>query len=88
MKHILTETRDLPLEQTTITLRYELTAEETDGTVQYGAAVVNLTSGERAYIGGLTADRARAETFFRRVCNGLVTPVTLRDTAEDFAAEA
>ncbi len=87
MKRILTEIRTLSMGTGAVSLRYDLTAAEREGVLEYGAAVTNESSGEQAAVQGLTPDRDSAVAFFRRISGGTVTPVTLMDVAEDFVAE-
>ncbi len=87
MEHIMTKTGALHTDAQTISLRYELTAQNCGGTVQYGVSVTNEGTGEQAALADLTGDLQRAQAFFARISSGLVTPVTLRETAEDFVAE-
>ena len=87
MKHILTEIRSFPTTEGTMTLRYELLAETAAGLTQYGAAVTNEGTGEQVRVMELTSDQNLASEFFDKISRGLVTPVTMRDVAEDFVAE-
>lgn len=87
MEHILTEMKKVATEQGNMTLRYELLAETKEGMTQYGAAVTNENTEERTRVMELTADRGRAAEFFGRISRGNVTPMTMREVAEDFVAE-
>lgn len=70
-----------------ITVSYELLEHSEGGESRYGVSAENQNTGERAEIGDITSVRARAEQFFNLLIVGQVTPVTLRDAAEDFVAD-
>mgnify|MGYP007101921976 CR=1 FL=1 len=66
-------------------LRYTLTGTNREGCVRYGVTVA-CESGEEA-VEDLTARFDRALMFFRQIVRCGVTPVSLKEVAEDFAAE-
>lgn len=70
-----------------ITVSYELLEHLEEGECRYGVSAENQNTGERAEIGDITSKRDRAEQFFNLLIVGQVTPVTLKDAAEDFVAE-
>ena len=86
MKLILTETRWIETPAEDLSIRYELLSGDGSGTAQYSVRLLNENTGEIAEVRDLTADEGRALRFFDSVLRGSVTPVTLREIAEDFAA--
>ncbi len=88
MKQILTIDKQVAFPAGTNRLRYRLLAETgPGGTAHYGVAAEILETGECREVHGLTTDAALAREFLRRIARGAVTPLSLREVAEDFAAE-
>lgn len=87
MHTIMTAEETIRTEDRDITVSYELLEHSEGGVCRYGVSAENQNTGERAEIGDITSVRARAEQFFQLLIVGQVTPVTLRDAAEDFAAD-
>jgi len=54
----------------------------------YGVSIENRKTGEKAQVEDLTGNDALARLYFNRLVQGHVTPLCLKETAEDFIAEA
>ena len=80
---ILKENRNLSVEGCLLPITYRLYLEEGG----YAVDVKNERTGETVRIQDLTTKPETARTFFNRVVQGMATPVTLQDLAEDFLAE-
>ncbi len=52
----------------------------------YGISVKNQRSGESSTIGDISTNKVLSEQLFDLVLGGFVTPITLKDVAEDFVA--
>lgn len=87
MNTLVEETASLETEQMCCPLRYVLAAQMVEGSERFAVAVRNERTGEQAQVADLTSDRQRAMDFFLKIVRGLVTPVTLREVAEDFVAQ-
>ena len=70
-------------------LCYDLTESVLNGHVCFGARVSTTLFGaeESAYIEDLSPNFERAERFVMLIADNSVLPCTLKDIAEDFAAE-
>ena len=55
--------------------------------MEYGASILDLSTGEEASLPNLTTRRERADLFLSRLIRGGATPVSLVELAEDFVAE-
>lgn len=86
MKTLLHETRELIGGQICCTLDYTLLAQMQGAAARFGVSVKNEQTGETAEVMDVTGDRQQAVAFFKSVVRGQVTPVTLREVAEDFVA--
>lgn len=51
---------------------------------RYGITVTNEDSGESGTVSDISSIRDVSEAFFELILGGFVTPITLRDVAEDF----
>lgn len=85
-------TREIKVEPLrTIRLEYYVMEEfaESEETAAYGIAVVKKENDitETEVTGGISYDRAFVEEMADRLMEGLVTPMTLVDTADDWITE-
>lgn len=87
MQTIMTAEETIRTEGRNITVCYQLLEHMEAGKTRYGVSAENHTTGERAEVRDITSVKARAEQFFAQITGGQVTPVTLMDTAADFAAD-
>jgi hypothetical protein len=86
MYEILTKENTLVTEQRSYTMRYALLQGE-QAPKEFAVSVQNVETGEVATVWELTSDQQQAMEFFGRVTRGTVTPVSLREIAEDFVAQ-
>ena len=59
-------------------------SEYTDGTRHFGVCIQCETTGEAAIVHDLTSNRACAKQFFHSIVQGNVTPIHLKDLAQDY----
>ena len=59
-------------------------SEYTDGTRHFGVCIQCETTGEIATVHDLTSNRACAKQFFHSIVQGNVTPIHLKDLAQDY----
>ena len=59
-------------------------SEYTDGTRHFGVCIQCETTGETATVHDLTSNRACAKQFFHSIVQGKVTPIHLKDLAQDY----
>ena len=68
-------------------LTYELLSDTVPDRESYGVIVMDQTAGSVEMVLDLTSLAYKAEEFYLRLIQGRVTPVALRELAEDFIAE-
>lgn len=88
MEQILAIDKRVAFPSETHSLRYRLLAETgPEGTAHYGVAAEILETGEHSEVHDLTTDAVLARELLRRIARGQVTPLSLREVAEDFVGE-